>query len=253
MGLRRFLQFVAIGGVLAAASELQSKVVLVTLRAVREPSKKEQLLEPPESDAEVCLGDDLYAEVWVTELGENASGIAGGSVNVLYEPTLLEATGIQHSDVFGAFVSGTINPAMQRVENLGGATLDSGVGENPQWALLGRVRFDVAGLGSMTLSLSPGFFRFALAEGGPPLDFGTEVRLECPQALEAVAFLRVGDMDCDTDIDLDDWRMFQQCMTGPMESGSPPLPDACLAADTDADSDIDLRDFSLVQRNWMPW
>lgn len=52
-----------------------------------------------------------------------------------------------------------------------------------------------------------------------------------------------GDFDIDADVDLDDHRIFVDCLTGP---GSRPSQEACKVFDFDCDGDLDLYDFAGV-------
>ncbi|HUU84449.1 MAG TPA: putative Ig domain-containing protein [Phycisphaerae bacterium] len=51
-----------------------------------------------------------------------------------------------------------------------------------------------------------------------------------------------GDLDGDFDVDLDDYDLFDVCLTGPAGG----VPDGCLCADMDGDADVDLADFADV-------
>ena len=53
-----------------------------------------------------------------------------------------------------------------------------------------------------------------------------------------------GDLDCDDDVDLDDWSLFATCLAGPQEYYLP----GCLPADLDRDGDSDLSDSARMQR-----
>jgi hypothetical protein len=76
------------------------------------------------------------------------------------------------------------------------------------------------------------------------------LRFEFPHA--------VADLDCDTDVDGDDFTLFAGCATGPMEPyEAENLPETCLLtpnengvlpADFDADGDVDGIDFAVYQR-----
>jgi len=52
------------------------------------------------------------------------------------------------------------------------------------------------------------------------------------------------DLDGDSDVDVQDFQLFQACFNGP---NRPPLGPGCNRADFDADSDVDLGDFGLFQ------
>lgn len=53
------------------------------------------------------------------------------------------------------------------------------------------------------------------------------------------------DLDCDRDVDGDDYDLFESCATGP--AVGPPAP-GCERADLDNDGDVDHADFSVLQR-----
>jgi len=57
-------------------------------------------------------------------------------------------------------------------------------------------------------------------------------------------FSLLGDLDSDTDRDLDDHAAFSDCMRGPMRGSIP----SCNGSDIDGDADADLADFSALQR-----
>jgi len=57
-----------------------------------------------------------------------------------------------------------------------------------------------------------------------------------------------GDLDRDGDVDLEDYAVFHDCMTGP---GSV-FAGECGEADLDGDSDVDLKDLVVLQTNYLP-
>ncbi|MCK4658103.1 MAG: immunoglobulin domain-containing protein [Phycisphaerae bacterium] len=84
---------------------------------------------------------------------------------------------------------------------------------------------------------------------------------ECGEELSHRADLRVdlsprGDVDRDCDIDLRDYRVFEQCLSGPYVPPPPPPPpplrqldrvDCIIEFDFDDDHDVDLDDFGIFQ------
>jgi hypothetical protein len=54
-----------------------------------------------------------------------------------------------------------------------------------------------------------------------------------------LTFCGLGDIDCDTNVDLTDWSLFFDCMTGP---NGGPIDEDCAPADLDEDNDVDLDD-----------
>jgi len=59
----------------------------------------------------------------------------------------------------------------------------------------------------------------------------------------------IGDFDCDGDVDLSDFTVFQLCFGG---SNNPPAPTCSpgVDADMDGDGDVDLADFLIFQQNF---
>ena len=58
----------------------------------------------------------------------------------------------------------------------------------------------------------------------------------------------IGDYDCNQTVDLDDYAIFMECLTGP-DGG--PLEPGCEPFDFNADGAIDLRDAAGFQRAFM--
>lgn len=65
---------------------------------------------------------------------------------------------------------------------------------------------------------------------------------------DAALLEKPGDMDGDQDADLDDWRAFSVCWSGPQGGVAP----ECVSADVDFDGDIDLRDAQLLLNEYSP-
>ncbi len=231
-----------------AATRSPCQVIDVAIRVVTETSTDETT-KIPASISEVCLGAGGFVEVWVTNVGPLQPGITGGTVDVMFASGVVEAIAIDHATHFDELVSGVITEG--RVDDLGGATLDTGVAVAPLWALLARVSFTAVDEGMAMFSLTPGALGFAIAGGHPPLEFGTDVLLGPSQMVEVVRPVRLGDTDCDLDVDLDDFANLEACVTGPdPDPATPVLSGVCLLTDLDADGDVDLGDFGLLQRQF---
>ncbi len=224
-----------------------AQVVEVQLRLVAEAHPDETTV-PPDSILEACLGAEQFIEIRVTNTGADPPGIAGGTVDVLFDFAAAGLGSIDHGTLFDELTTGEIDQNAGIVDNLGGVTLQPGIAVAPSWALLGRIAFTATAKGAAVFSLEPGAFQFALAGGHPPLDFEQDVALGPAQILQVVSPVVVGDMDCDDDIDLDDLAVFHTCVTGPASPGDPvPLPALCTLADFDADGDVDFTDFGVFQ------
>jgi len=74
--------------------------------------------------------------------------------------------------------------------------------------------------------------------------------LDASEGIFSTAAL-AGDIDGDGDVDIDDFSVFRDCMSGPNVTPNPPAPitlEQCLAAfDFDGDGDVDLGDFARFQ------
>ena len=61
-------------------------------------------------------------------------------------------------------------------------------------------------------------------------------------------------MECDGNVDLNDYATFADCLSGPDVMPDPPLPvtpSTCLDTfDADGDDDVDLSDFALFQQGF---
>ncbi|MCP4592327.1 MAG: hypothetical protein GY842_16465 [bacterium] len=95
-----------------------------------------------------------------------------------------------------------------------------------------------------------------LTDQGPVPDGGMESSIGCiGQIAFAAGYVSVediylaiplprGDVDGDSDVDLEDHAAFADCMTGPNDG---PPEGACNAFDFEPDHDVDLRDFAVLQ------
>ena len=151
--------------------------------------------ELPAGESEVCPDGDFWVEVWVSQVDGGTEGIAGGTVDVLFAPTAASAQELDHGSIFGSFSNGTIDKGAGLVDDLGGATLESGHGVSPDWALLARVRMTPTGAGLINLELEHGAFHFALAEAMGPLP---DAAVNLPPPI-SVSLIDLDDEDACTD------------------------------------------------------
>lgn len=202
-------------------------------------SSGDETLELPGSVAFVCVGTQVFLEVWVLSVDPESRGIAGGTVNVASPAFTAERPDIDHGLVFNELPTGTADVGSGTITDLGGNTLILGVGASPMWALLARVSFSATTPGDAIFSLSPGALRFALSGGQPPLDFATDVLLGPAQVVGMGVADTFGDFDCDSGVDLNDFSVLQSCLAGPGATSS--------SCEADSDGDTDLRDFAAFQ------
>jgi len=142
-------------------------VIDVALRAVINPTLTEEGALPA-GLTQVCPGSGFTVEVWVSQIDGGTAGIAGGSVDLLFNTATVSATSIDHGSVFNNPSNSDVITA-GLVDNMGGATALAGKAVGPAWALLARLPVTVTGNGPFTFTLAHGAFAFALAGGMPPL------------------------------------------------------------------------------------
>ena len=75
-------------------------------------------------------------------------------------------------------------------------------------------------------------------------DFQTQVMIPDEDGWSGPVGVR-GDLDGDGNTDLDDYALFEECLTGPGDTQE--LEGACRLADYDGDSDVDLADYAGLQ------
>jgi hypothetical protein len=194
------------------------------------------------SVATICAGTTLFVDVWVMNAGAEMPGIAGGSVDVVFDPRFVSVEQIEHGTLFDQLVTGMVDGTLGVINDVGGITLESGAGVAPTWGLLAHVRISAIDEGPAWFSLAPGAFRFALAGGRPPLEFGDDVALGASQLVDVGGPMIAGDLNCDTYVTLTDYASFLFCFEGAVnESG------VCVFADLNGDGMTDLADFAHFQ------
>jgi len=177
------------GGTLAGTGTITNDdpYVSVQLVAVQVPSATGSNVLPASLDA-ITLGNTYYVEVWVQDLLAPGVGISGGKVNVDYTTAVVDAVAVVNQD-FDLLPDGTIDDPNGVVEDLGGGTLQSGLGVAPQWARLGYVEVLCTGLGEATFDLSPGSAQFGRFGAGN-VDWSL-VDLGAPIAVDQIGGTRI--------------------------------------------------------------
>lgn len=127
--------------------------------AVQTPSPRNSK-EPPSGLESVERGSTYFVEIWVQDRVEPGAGISGGTVDVNFVTSLVQAQALVNLD-FNLFSSGTIDAADGVVRNLGGGLLQSGLGIAPQWARLAYVEILAASSGEAAFQVSPGAVQFS--------------------------------------------------------------------------------------------
>jgi hypothetical protein len=127
--------------------------------AVQTPSPKNSK-ELPSGLESVARGSTYFVELWVQDRVEPGVGISGGTLDVNYATSLVQAEGLVNAD-FSLFSSGTIDAADGVVRNLGGGLLRSGLGVAPQWARLAYIEILAGSSGEASFQVSPGAGQFS--------------------------------------------------------------------------------------------
>ena len=113
-------------------------------------------------------------------------------------------------------------------------------GIEPQWARVAVVEMHAdAAPATVILALSPSASGVAAKARGQIA--WSDISLDVVAVGEGIP----GDFDGDVDVDLDDFGLFQACLTGP--NLGPPSPE-CEDTDLDTDGDVDQSDFGFFQR-----
>ncbi len=159
----------------------------VQVVAVAAPSAGGSNTLPSSLDA-VTLGSTYYVEVWVQDLLAPGVGISGGKVDLGYTTAVADAVAVVNQD-FNLVPDGTIDDPNGFVRNLGGGTLQGGLGIAPQWARLGYVEVHCTGLGAAAFELTPGSLQFARF-GADNVDWSL-VDLGSPIAVEQIGGTRI--------------------------------------------------------------
>jgi len=159
----------------------------VQLVAVQAPSATGSSALPA-GLASVTLGSTYYVEVWVQDLLAPGVGISGGKVDVNYSTSVVDAVAVVNQD-FDLLPDGTIDDPNGVVRDLGGGTLQGGLGVAPQWARLGYVEMLSTALGEATFALSPGSLQFGRFGAGD-VDWSL-VDLGTPTAVDQIGGTRI--------------------------------------------------------------
>jgi hypothetical protein len=108
----------------------------------------------PGGIASLPVGSTFYLEAWMKDVGIPAAGISGGYLDIAYNTSLVNATGLSHGSIYTVLSSGIVNDAGGLIDEFGGSYLPAG-SERPgigEWVLLGRVTVVCTGVGTVTFT-----------------------------------------------------------------------------------------------------
>ncbi|MDA1055202.1 MAG: dockerin type I domain-containing protein [Planctomycetota bacterium] len=114
----------------------------------------------PHSIDIVPVDSTYFVEVWVQDVSHVAAGITGGFVDLSYTTEFADALNVFH-DEFTLLTDGVIDDSAGLIDDLGGATLNTALGHDPEWARLGYVEVVASALGDVLVELAPGKLPFA--------------------------------------------------------------------------------------------
>jgi subtilisin family serine protease len=158
----------AAGEVAGIFSESTSSVGVQAV-AVQTPSARNSKVLPAGLES-VARGTTYFVEIWVQDRTDPAVGISGGTVDVNYLASLVQAVRFVNLD-FHLFPNGTIDSTAGVVRNLGGGMLQSGLGVPPDWARLAYVEILASSAGEAQFELGRGASQFSrYGQGNVPWD-----------------------------------------------------------------------------------
>jgi len=105
--------------------------VAVAASLIDTASPSDASVNLPQSVESIAAGNQYVLEFWVSDVGQVNSGITSVYVNAEYLSSVFSVQKVSYGSVFNLFTQGATSEAM--VENLGGSTLDPGIGIEPYW------------------------------------------------------------------------------------------------------------------------
>jgi hypothetical protein len=86
----------------------------------------------PDSIESIANGQTYYLEVWVSDVGDINTGIISAYVDLSFPDAAASVTSISHGSTFTVFMSDSAGTGT--IDELGGSTVDEGIGVEPEWA-----------------------------------------------------------------------------------------------------------------------
>ncbi len=211
--------------------------------ALRSPSVAETRSSPPGSANAVSCAEPFFLEMWASNIDVPLNGLAGVFADLSFDDGAIECVSVDHGSQFTSLVSGSCGPGL--IDELGGATFDSGVGIAPVWVMVARLEMTAVptSSGPTTVSLSD-------AVSGVALDLGFEVpidRVRFGEVAFEVAALCPYDHTGDGYVNAADLGLFAACFPTPDVSAAP----ACEPFDYNCSGAVNAADFSLFKTAWL--
>lgn len=161
----------------ASGQESDVSIQLLTLSAPSAVASTADLSDVPSQGMIYQPGQSFVLEIWATDAGALNTGIVGLYVDLLFDPSVVSVSSLQHGPgAFSVLPEGIIDNVAGEIRNFGGVDGSfQGQGLAPQWTRVAYATFSVQGSGSTLITAS-------LGAGG------VGVLGRTPPATEAVAF-----------------------------------------------------------------
>jgi len=150
--MRRTILFVVLAGSLLCPPAVEASLIDLQMRAVETATATDSVAVLPSSLPVVAVGDTFYLEVWMNDVGDPLTGISGGYLDIAYDTTYVDATGLNHGSIYTVLQFGAINDPAGLIDEFGGSYLGLDTPGTPDWALLGRVTIEATSAGTVTFT-----------------------------------------------------------------------------------------------------
>lgn len=201
----------------------------------------------PDSLDEIGEWDSYYIELWVRSPEGSADGIASATVDLAFDPAYITAQAIEYGPAFTASQTGTVDNAAGTIDDLGGATTLTDVGDD-RYVLLARIPMQPTAEDQVAMDLAnnsagphnPGL---ALTDATVTrVNYGATIpELSVPSgiALYAVAY----DANDSDEVDMADVNIWADAIG---QMAGDPEPPYIAWADFDGSGQVDFNDLGLL-------
>lgn len=191
------------------------------------------------------ISENLPGELYVNRVSQGTRDLAMSIAEYrLIGPTIaLNKSTIVRSTNIG----GSPSPDVFTLRNSGSGTVNYTVSSNVGWLAASPATGSTVGDQEETITLHYATGGLALGTHTATLAVSDSGAVNSPQTIGVAVTIRPhpGDMDLDRDVDMEDFGLFQRCLTG---AGIPQTDSACARALLDGDDDVDMDDTEVFIR-----
>jgi alkaline phosphatase len=160
---------VDLGSAIAVEQIGGTRIDMTTVKTPSATAGNGEVADLPASAAWVHEWEQFWVEIWVSTPDTTTLAISRAAVDLQYDTAYLTALEIQYGPAFTQNQTGTIDDALGLVDQLGGATTLTDVGDDA-YVLLARVRFASTGSDQVPVdeagrNIGPYDMQLALADG----------------------------------------------------------------------------------------